>query len=186
MSREVLQDHDRMLGAMVMQCDVVDVNTSTGMVRLAGRDGWQSPWVRWHSQAAGKARHWRAPSVGERGTLLCPSGVPQAGRFIPGQFGAFAAPDDRDHVEVWEFEDGGRLVYDWQAKRYSISVPTGTVDITVGSSQAVITDDAAQVKAASITLTGEVKIAGTLHVTGNINSDASIIDTTGNTPNHKH
>ncbi|MDD2059144.1 phage baseplate assembly protein V, partial [Pseudomonas putida] len=106
---------------------------------------------------------------------------------------AGAQPDNRDHVEVWRFDDGGSLVYDWQAKTYTIDLPGGTVSIKVGSTEAVLTDDAitaksgaATVEAASITLTGQVQINGTLRVTGDILGGARIIDTAGNTANHKH
>jgi phage baseplate assembly protein V len=187
MSREVLQAHDRMLGAMIMQGDVVAVDTITAMVRVKGRDDWVSPWVRWHGAAAGKARHWRAPSMGERGTLISPSGVPQAGRFVAGLYSeAFPQPDNRDHVEVWRFEDGGSLVYDWEAKTYTITLPTGTVTISVGGTHAVITDSAVDVTSGTINLKGPVNITGPLRVTGDIWSGGTIIDTGGNTPNHKH
>jgi len=143
--------------------------------------------VRWHSVAAGKARHWRAPSIGEQGVLLSPSGQAGMGTFIPGLYGdAGAPPDNRDHVEVWRFEDGGSLVYDWQARSYSITLPGGTVTISVGGTSAVLTDGAVTVTAGAIDLIGPVKIDGTLTVSQDITGLGMIIDTAGNTPNHKH
>ena len=59
--------HDRMLACTVMACRVVAVDLAAARVRVSDGDGWTSAWVRWHSQAAGKARHWRA-----RGGRLCP------------------------------------------------------------------------------------------------------------------
>jgi len=165
---------------------VVAVDTITGMVRIQSRE-WVSPWVRWHSIAAGKARHWRAPSMGEKGTLLSPSGVPSLGRFIPGLYSdAYPQPDNRDHVEVWRFDDGGSLVYDWEANTYDITLPTGTGTIKVGGSTFVVTDDAVTVTSALIKLSGNTEIEGTLQVTGDITGLGKIIDTAGNTPNHKH
>lgn len=109
------------------------------------------------------------------------------GTFIPGLYGdAGGQPDNRDHVEVWRFEDGGSLVYDWEAKSYTITLPSGTVSIKVGSTEAVVTDSAVNVTSEMINLNGAVNIDGPLHVTQDITSDAAIIDTTGNTPNHKH
>jgi phage baseplate assembly protein V len=188
MSSYVSAQHDRMLAGVVKACYVVAVDLAASPPACRVSDGeWTSAWVRWHSIAAGKARHWRAPSLGEQGTLVSASGDVSQGTFIPGLYGsAGAPPDNRDHVEVWRFDDGGSLVYDWLAKSYSIILPSGTVTIKVGSAEAVVTDNAVTVTAATISLKASVNIDGPLHVTKNITSDASIIDTTGNTPNHKH
>ncbi|KXG81708.1 phage baseplate assembly protein V [Pseudomonas mosselii] len=186
--------HDRMLASLVIPCRVVAVDLAAAMVRVSDGSGWTSAWVRWHSHAAGKARHWRVPSLDEQGALISPSGEPAQGTFVPGLYGnAGPAPDNRDHVEVWRFDDGGSLVYDWQAKSYTIELPSGTVTVKVGASQAVLTDDAITAQSSSITaqgdtitLTGAVTINGTLMVTGDINGGGRIIDTAGNTANHKH
>lgn len=192
---------DRMLAGLVIPCYVVGVDLVAARVRVSDGGDWTSAWVRWHSVAAGKARHWRAPSMGEQGVLVSPSGEPAQGTFVPGLYGnAGAQPDNRDHVEVWRFDDGGSLVYDWEANSYTIKLPTGTVNIEVGSSKAVLTDDAITAKSTAISaeaqtitakapvieLQGNVKITGTLLVTGNITGLGQIIDTLGNTPNHKH
>jgi phage baseplate assembly protein gpV len=123
--------------------------------------------VRWHSLAAGKARHWRAPSLTEQGVLFNPSGQAGMGTFIPGLYGdAGGQPDNRDHVEVWRFDDGGSLIYDWAAKSYTITLPSGTVTIKVGSTQVVVTDNAVSVKVGStvVTVTDDTvtaKVGGT-------------------------
>nr|WP_232105868.1 phage baseplate assembly protein V [Pseudomonas parafulva] len=176
-----------MLSCLVIPCRVVAVDLAAAMVRVSDGGDWTSAWVRWHSLAAGKARHWRAPSLGEQGALISPSGEPAQGTFIPGLYGnAGAQPDNRDHVEVWRFDDDGSLVYDWKAKSYTITLPSGTVTLKVASSEVVVTDSAITAKAGAITLTGPVTINGTLSVTGDILGGARIIDTAGNTPNHKH
>ena len=190
-----LAEHDRMLAGVVKDCYVValDLTASPPVCRVSDGD-WVSAWVRWHSVAAGKARHWRAPSMNEQGTLISASGDVSQGTFIPGLYGnAGAQPDNRDHVEVWRFDDGGSLIYDWQTNTYTIDLPTGTVTVTVGASSAVVTDDAISAtsgtitaKAATITLDGNVTISGTLAVAGDIRGGGQIIDTGGNTPNHKH
>ncbi|MEQ4308529.1 phage baseplate assembly protein V [Pseudomonas syringae] len=190
-----LAEHDRMLAGVVKDCYVValDLTASPPVCRVS--DGnWVSAWVRWHSVAAGKARHWRAPTLGEQGTLFSASGDVSQGTFIPGLYGnAGAQPDNRDHVEVWRFDDGGSLIYDWQANTYTIDLPSGTVTVTVGASSAVVTDDSITAtsgkitaKAATIMLDGNVTISGTLAVVGDIHGGGQIIDTGGNTPNHKH
>lgn len=184
--------HDRMIASTVMPCVVVAVDLTTAMVRVQSGD-WTSAWVRWHSQAAGKARHWRVPSLKEQGVLISPSGEPAMGTFIPGLYGnAGAQPDNRDHVEVWRFDDGGSLVYDWQAHSYTIDLPAGSVTVKVGGSVWEMTPDSTRLVSGAINLVGAVtidgatQIKGPLHATGNINSDGQVIDVGGNTPNHKH
>lgn len=191
-------EHDRMIAAMLMPCVVVGVDLTAPAVRVSNGE-WTSAWVRWHSLAAGKARHWRAPSLGEQGVLFNPSGQAGMGTFIPGLYGnAGGAPDNRDHVEVWRFDDGGSLVYDWQAKSYTITLPTGRVVTKVGSTESVTTDDAVTVTTSNIKLiaaveidgslrvTGEVQVDGALHAAGNITSDADILAAGNSDNHHKH
>lgn len=192
---------DRMLAGLLIPCYVVAVDLVDAKVRVTDGGDWTSAWVRWHSLAAGKARHWRAPSIGEQGMLVSPSGEPAQGTFVPGLYGnAGDRPDNRDHVETWRFDDGGSIVYDWAANSYTIKLPTGTVNIEVGSSKATITDDAISAKSKAITaeaetytaiapeilLRGNVQIDGALLVTRDILGLGKIIDTAGNTANHKH
>lgn len=184
--------HDRMIASTVMPCVVVAVDLPAAMVRVKSGD-WTSAWVRWHSQAAGKARHWRAPSLGEQGALISPSGEPAMGTFIAGLYGnAGAQPDNRDHVEVWRFDDGGSLVYDWAAHSYTIDLPAGNVTVKVGGSVWAMTPDSIRLASGQINLVGLVTIDGatqinsTLNTTGDINSAGKVIDVGGNTPNHKH
>jgi phage baseplate assembly protein V len=187
-------EHDRMLAGLVKPCYVVALDLAAVPPACRVSDGeWTSAWVRWHSLAAGKARHWRAPSMGEQGALISASGDVSQGTFVPGLYGsAGPAPDSRDHVERWLFDDGGSLTYDWEAKRYSIVLPSGSVEIAVGSSAATVTDDAVVVTSGAIaldgdvTIFGDVLINGALRVTADILGGGSIIDTAGNTPNHQH
>lgn len=179
-------EHDRMIAAMLMPCVVVGVDLAAAMVRVSNGE-WTSAWVRWHSLAAGKARHWRAPSLGEQGVLLNPSGQAAMGTFIPGLYGnAGAQPDNRDHVEVWRFDDGGSLIYDWQAKTYTITLPTGTVTIKVGSTEVTVMDDAVTVKSTAIKLVAAVEIDGPLHVTQDITGGASILAAGSSDNHHTH
>jgi phage baseplate assembly protein V len=195
-------EHDRMIAAMLMPCVVVGVDLAAAMVRVSNGE-WTSAWVRWHSLAAGKARHWRAPSLGEQGVLFNPSGQAGMGTFIPGLYGdAGAQPDNRDHVEVWRFDDGGSLVYDWQAKSYTITLPSGTVTIKVGSTEVVVTDNAvtakvggtevalapgsASLKSTAIKLIGSVVVDGTLHATQAITGAATIMAAGLSDNHHTH
>jgi phage baseplate assembly protein V len=188
MSGYATAQHDRMLAGVVKACFVVSLDLAASPPVCRVSDGeWTSAWVRWHSIAAGKARHWRAPSMGEQGTLVSASGDVSQGTFIPGLYGnAGPPPDNRDHVEVWRFDDGGSLVYDWQAKKYAITVPTGQVLVTVGGSTLSVTDNAITGEAVAINLKGKVNIVGPLHVTQDITGDGKILDTAGNSKNHTH
>lgn len=193
-SSYVAAQHDRMLAGLVKDCYVVAVDLAASPPACRVSDGeWVSGWVRWHSIAAGKARHWRAPSINEQGTLISASGDVSQGTFIPGLYGnGGAPPDNRDHVEVWRYPDGGSLIYDWEAKSYSINLPSGTVSIKVGSTRAEITDNTVTVKSgtidleATVNIKGPVYIDGALHVTQDVTSDGAILDTTGNSNHHKH
>lgn len=103
--------HDRMIAGAVKACYVVavDLSASPPVCRVSDGSEWVSAWVRWHSIAAGKARHWRAPSLGEQGSLISPSGDVSQGTFVPGLYGnAGPPPDNRDHVEVWRLMMAGR------------------------------------------------------------------------------
>ncbi|WNF52991.1 phage baseplate assembly protein V [Pseudomonas sp. SG20052] len=179
-------EHDRMIAAMLMPCAVVGVDLVAPAVRVSNGE-WTSAWVRWHSLAAGKARHWRVPTLGEQGVLFNPSGQAGMGTFVPGLYGnAGAPPDNRDHVEVWRFDDGGSLVYDWQARSYAITLPSGTVTIKVASTEVVVTDAAVTVTTGNINLKAAVTIDGALHVTQGITSAGAIIDAGGNSNHHTH
>ncbi|MGX9380074.1 phage baseplate assembly protein V [Pseudomonas sp. JQ36] len=190
----VSAQHDRMLAGLVKDCYVVAVDLAASPPVCRVSDGeWVSGWVRWHSIAAGKARHWRAPSLNEQGTLISASGEVAQGTFIPGLYGnGGAPPDNRDHVEVWRFDDGGSLVYDWQTSSYTISVPSGTVTIKVGSTLAEVTENAVSVKSGTINLEGvvnvkgPVNINGPLHATESITSDADILAAGQSDNHHKH
>jgi len=190
----VAAQHDRMLAGLVKDCYVVAVDLAASPPVCRVSDGeWVSGWVRWHSVAAGKARHWRAPSIDEQGTLISASGDVAQGTFIPGLYGnGGPPPDNRDHVEVWRFDDGGSLVYDWQANSYTITLPSGTVTIKVGSTLAEVTDNAVSVKSGTIDLEGavnikgEVNIDGRLHATQSITSDADILAAGQSDNHHKH
>lgn len=182
----VSAEHDRMLAALVMPCEVVAVDLAAARVRVRSGE-WTSAWVRWHAQAAGTARHWRAPSLGEQGVLLSPSGMAAMGTFVPGLFGAASAPpNNRADMESWHFPDGAVLSYDWQAHRYDLQLPAGSATVKVGGTEVVIDPGSVSVTAASIQLTGPVSIKGALTVNGNISSTGTIMDTAGNSNHHTH
>lgn len=183
-----LGEIDRRLAGLVRPCSVIALDLTADPPACRVTDGeWTSAWVRWHSPAAGRARCWRVPSLGEQGALVSPSGDVAQGTFVPGLFGdAGAAPDNRDHILAWHFEDGGVLEYDWAAKRYRIELPSGEVRVMVAGAMFTVTDSSITAEAPSLRLLGKVEVDGPLHATGDITSAGSILDTTGNSNHHKH
>ena len=85
-----------------------------------------------------------------------------------------------------------------KAKSYTITLPTGTVTIKVGATEAVVTDNAVTVTTVNVKLIADVAIEGSLSVTKNvavqgslhavkdITSAGKILDAGGNSANHKH
>ena len=161
----VLSEHDRMIAGMVKECYVVALDLTARPPVCRVSDGeWVSAWLRWHSQAAGKARHWRVPSMGEQGTLLSPSGDVSQGTFVPGLFGdAGPAPDNRDHVERWLTVTALCCRLAWWISRSAATVTDSAVVVTSG---AIALDD--------VTIYGEVLINRGLRVTGDINGGGAI------------
>ena len=84
---------------------------------------------------------------------------------------------------MWRFDDGGSLVYDWQAKSYTITLPSGTVAIAVGGSSAVVTDSAITGKAEEIRLTGKITLNGDVVIKGSILTHNGL--NVGSTHTHK-
>ena len=114
--------------------------------------------------------------MGEQGTLLSPSDDESQGTFVPGSFGdAGPAPDNRDHVERWLTVTALCCRLAWWISRSSATVTDSAVAVTSG---AIALDD--------VTIYGEVLSNRGLRVTGDINGGGAIIDTIGNTANHKH
>ncbi|GAA5785107.1 phage baseplate assembly protein V [Chitiniphilus shinanonensis] len=121
----VSAEHDRMLAGIAQFGTVVALDLPAARCRIR-IDDWVSAWLPWRAQAAGAARHWRAPSIGEQVLLISPSGSTEAGAVLPGLYcDAGAPPDNRDHVEVWRYPDGGSVLYDWQARCHTVTVPSG-------------------------------------------------------------
>lgn len=152
----------------------VDLAAARCTVRIGDpdEDDAVSPPVRWLALRAGKTRRWSPPSEGEEVVLLCPDGQIGNGVALCGLFNDnFPAPAD-DETDVIEYEDGARIAYDPASHALTAVLPAGgTASIEAPG---------------GITLKGDVTIDGTLHASGQIDSDADVQAAGISLKNHKH
>ena len=154
-----LSELDRMLSCLLIPGVVSAVDAGSARVRIEA-DGWVSGWVPWLAQAAGQARHWRLPSVGEQALLLNPSGEPDNGFALVGFYTEALGHDGRADVVAWQMPDGGKIEYDFAAGAVLIE---GCKTVTVNAAESVT------VKTTTITLD-----AADVIVTNNLTVGAAI------------
>ncbi|AFC85465.1 phage baseplate assembly protein V [Frateuria aurantia] len=161
-----LAEHDRMIAAMLLPCVVEAVDPVQQRIKVSNGD-WISPWVRWHSGAAGAVQIWRVPSVGEPGVLLSPSGTVAAGTFVPGLLSA-QWPNSESSADVTSIQwpDGTRIAYDAASGALTAALPKGQLSASVGQVSAVLSEQSAVLTAPNIKLAGTVEIEGDLTVSG--------------------
>lgn len=131
-----------------------------------------SPPVRWLALRAGKTRRWSPPSTGEEVVLLCPDGQIGNGVALLGLNNDNAPAPGDDESDVTEYEDGTRLSYD---------PASHTLTATLGAGGTAVIE-----ASGGITLKGDVTIEGTLHATGQIDSEADVQAAGISLKNHKH
>lgn len=158
-----LSELDRQLSGLVIPGNVAAVDVAAARVRIES-DGWTSNWVPWCAFAAGKARHWRAPSVGEQALLLSPSGEPDNGFALVGFYTDGFGHDGRANVVAWLMPDGCKIEYDFAAGAVLVD---GCKTVTVNAAVSVM------VKATKVTLdTPEAEITGNLKIGGALSQGA--------------
>ncbi|MGC0151886.1 phage baseplate assembly protein V [Chromobacterium vaccinii] len=162
-----LSELDRQMSNLLMPGSVCAVQLKPARVRIEA-DGWASDWVPWLALAAGKARHWRAPSVGEQAVLLNPSGDPAQGFALVGFYTDAFPGDGRADVVGWLMPDGAVLEYDHAAGSLLVN-GTKTVTLKNADTVAIESGGAVTVKAASIKLdTPEAEVTGNLKIGGGL------------------
>lgn len=154
-----LSELDRQLSGLIIAGSVSAVQLNPPRVRIES-DGWQSAWLPWFAFAAGAARHWRPPSVGEQAVLLSPSGDPAQGFAIVGFYTADFPGDGRADVVGWLMPDGAVLEYDHAAGALLVN---GVKTVNVNAAESVT------VKTTTITLDAQDVI-----VTNNLTVGAAI------------
>ncbi|WP_199104157.1 phage baseplate assembly protein V [Aquitalea sp. ASV11] len=105
-----LSELDRQLASLIIPGSVSAVQLKPPRVRVQSGE-WESDWQPWLAVAAGQARHWRAPSIGEQAVLINPSGDPAQGFALVGFYTDQFDGDGRADVIGWHMPDGAVLEY---------------------------------------------------------------------------
>lgn len=117
--------------------------------------------LRWLTYRAGDAHTWWAPSVGEQVILLSPGGDTARGTVLPALYADDAtAPVDGDTTHITQYPDGALISYAPEKHELRLALPSGGKIILAAP--------------AGVDITGDTRIAGTLHVTDNVSVDAGI------------
>ncbi|MCG8991816.1 phage baseplate assembly protein V [Laribacter hongkongensis] len=165
-----LSEVDRQLSGMILPGSVAAVDAGNARVRVES-DGWVSVWLPWQAQAAGAARHWRVPSVGEQVVLLCPSGDPAQGFALTGFYTTDHGYDSRPDVVAWQMPDGGKIEYDFASGAVLVD---GCKTVTVNAADSITVKSASvTIDAPETTITGNVTIGGALSQGGEGGGNAS-------------
>jgi phage baseplate assembly protein V len=178
---------DRQLSGLIILGSVVAVQMKPPRVRIES-DGWLSPWVMWNAVAAGHARHWRHPSVGEQAVLLNPSGDPAQGVAIIGFYTAEFDGDGRQDVIGWLMPDGAVMEYDHAAGALlaggmktvvvmaAESVTVKSTTITLDADDVMVTNNLTVGAAINHLANGGAKASfgGAIDARGGIHSDADV------------
>ncbi|MEO4030020.1 phage baseplate assembly protein V [Chromobacterium vaccinii] len=168
-----LSELDRQMSNIVMPGSVCAVQMKPPRVRIEA-DGWASDWVPWLALAAGKARHWRPPSVGEQAVLLNPSGDPAQGFALVGFYTDVFPGDGRADVVGWLMPDGAVLEYDHAAGSLLVN-GTKTVTLKNADTVDIQSGGVVTVKAPSIKLdTPEAEITGNLKIGGGLSQGSGV------------
>lgn len=150
-------EHHRLISNLIRFCHVSEVDGGARRVRVQLDADWVSDWLPWFDTRSGShLRTFAAPSVGEGGLLLSPSGEPGVGMFLPGApSDEVPAPSADAAVTVQgRWEDGALDQYDANARERTITVPAGgkiTVQIAGGAS-VLLDGNVATIKAGSVLL----------------------------------
>lgn len=178
---------DRQLSSLIMLGNVAAVQMKPPRVRIES-DGWTSDWVMWNAVAAGRARHWRPPSIGEQAVLLSPSGDPAQGVAIIGFYTGEFDGDGRPDVVGWLMPDGAVMEYDHAAGALLVdgvktvnvnaadSVTVKTTTITLDAQDVMVTNNLTVGAAINHLANGGAKASfgGAIEAKGGIHSDADV------------
>ncbi|MGQ5522646.1 phage baseplate assembly protein V [Chitinimonas sp. PSY-7] len=151
-----LSELDRMVAGLIEPGCVAAVQMKPPRVKIEA-DGWVSDWLPWFAFAAGKARYWRPPSVGEQAILLNPSGDPAQGFALVGFYTTNYAGDGREDIVGWLMPDGAVMEYDHA--QHSLLV-AGIQSATVQASTQVIVDCPETAFTGNVTIQGKLTVVG--------------------------
>ncbi|NTY35637.1 phage baseplate assembly protein V [Burkholderia diffusa] len=160
-------DLNRRLESLLREGTVIDVDHGARRVRVES-GGLQTDWIRWLAQRTGTSIEWDPPTIGEPGLLLCPSGEPTTGLFLPGVYcDGHDAPSSSPNQHVRVYADGARVAYDFAVHALTATLPAGATVHVVAPGSVTVETDTATVKAKSVTLDADdTTVTGSLLVKG--------------------
>ena len=131
-----------------------------------------TPPIRWLCGRAGATRVWSPPTVGEQVVLFTPDGQIGAAFALCGLVQDVFPPAGSDAVELIEFADGARILYDAQGHALTAQLPDGATANVIASG--------------GITLTGDVTINGDVMVTGKVTATDDVVAGGISLKTHRH
>ncbi|RQQ73133.1 phage baseplate assembly protein V [Burkholderia stagnalis] len=160
-------DLNRRLESLLREGTVIDVDHGARRVRVES-GGLQTDWIRWLAQRTGNSIEWDPPSIGEPGLLLCPSGEPTTGLFLPGVYcDGHDAPSSNPNEHLRVYPDSARIAYDFAAHALTATLPAGATVHVVAPGSVTVETNTATVKAKSVTLDADdTTVTGSLLVKG--------------------
>ncbi|ACA89374.1 MULTISPECIES: phage baseplate assembly protein V [Burkholderia cepacia complex] len=160
-------DLNRRLESLLREGTVIDVDHGARRVRVES-GGLQTDWIRWLAQRTGNSIEWDPPTIGEPGLLLCPSGEPTTGLFLPGVYcDGHDAPSSNPNEHVRVYADRARIAYDFATHALTATLPAGATVHVVAPGSVTVETDTATVNAKSVTLDADdTTVTGSLLVKG--------------------
>ncbi|KHJ63600.1 phage baseplate assembly protein V [Burkholderia glumae] len=160
-------DLNRRIESLLREGTVIEVDHDARRVRVES-GGLQTDWIRWLAQRTGDSVTWDPPSEGEPGLLLCPSGEPTTGLFLPGVYcDGHDSPSSSPTQHVRVYRDGARVQYDFAAHALTATLPAGATVQVVAPGSVTVETKTATVKAKSVTLDADdTTVTGRLLVKG--------------------
>ncbi|CAD9219270.1 Phage baseplate assembly protein V [Burkholderia cenocepacia] len=160
-------DLNRRIESLLREGTVIEVDHDARRVRVES-GGLQTDWIRWLAQRTGDSIVWDPPSIGEPGLLLCPSGEPTTGLFLPGVYcDGHDAPSSSPTQHVRVYRDGARVQYDFAAHSLTATLPAGAAVQVIAPGSVTVETQTATVKAQSVTLDADdTTVTGRLLVKG--------------------
>lgn len=157
------EDIEQMAGEVVQIGIIasVDPAAATCRVTLGDLTTGDLPWL---APNAGRLRAWSPPSEGEQVVLFAPEGDLANGVVLTGLYSdANPAPSQDPDVVLLEFEDGAVISYNQSAHELAVTLPAGAT--------------AAIEAPGGVTITGDVTITGTLHVSEDVSCEGTVTAT---------
>ena len=125
--RAVHDTHDMMLNTeqalekLIQYATVEQLDCTGALVRVRAGDN-LTDWVRWFGTYSGAHIDWSAPSIGEQGMLLSPSGILNNGAFLRGlPSEQFQPPSHEEQAFVIRFKNGDTITHDGSQLIFNIA-----------------------------------------------------------------